>query len=90
MLALSDVPALACPAHRLVRLGREDALVNQDQVVRLRAEQQVLLQDLQLLLVSDDEIRLVRPPLGSADAHHLVLDCKPAVGRAQVVHCPRW
>ena len=90
MPALRDIAAPGCPSHWLVRFGGEDALVNQDQLVRRRAGKQVLLHDLKVLFVSGYQVHLVTAPLGPVDPHHLVFDAQPAVGRAHGVRCPRW
>jgi hypothetical protein len=49
-------------------------------VVRPPAGHQVVLHGLQAPLVFGDQVNLVRPPRTSADANHLVLDAKAAVG----------
>ena len=85
MPALRDVAALGCPSHWLVRFGGEDALVNQDQLVRRRAGKQVLVHDLKVLVVSGYQVHLISAPLGPVDPHHLVLDAhggRPHAGSA--------
>ena len=90
LLALRDVATFRCPSHRLERLGREDALVDQDEPIRPLGGGQVLVHEPQQVPVPGDERHLVRPSAGAVDSDHLVLDAKALVGQPQVVLGPWW